>query len=159
MKYSVGCGVAFHLVGGGREGGGIDYNEGVARATIIQRRRVAHAWLIGALLIVVAMAATLELTAGRGPRTARTAFEAAAVVLILVVMAVREIRAGRRMAMLVRSDWRRCLYCFFDLHGLKYQGTCPECGEAYDAERVRRVWRDGMRPETKGRAEGIAEAD
>ncbi len=64
-------------------------------------------------------------------------------------------RAKRRwIASMERDDWRRCPYCFFNLRGLDERGRCPECGEAYQIERVRELWREGMRSKGKERVEG-----
>jgi hypothetical protein len=55
--------------------------------------------------------------------------------LVVPIMLTRRLRAR-----LAESDWRRCLHCFFDLRGLPAHGMCPECGEAYEIDKVREEW-------------------
>jgi hypothetical protein len=131
----------------------------VVRRTIIQRRRMGH-WALALGIptaICVLMIASWEW--GRGVRGPIDYAAGALVIGIVTIMVVRELRAGKRLAILIRSDWSRCLYCFFDLRGLTHKGDCPECGQRYEIERVRRTWRQGMRAEAKGRGERMAEAD
>jgi hypothetical protein len=51
-------------------------------------------------------------------------------------------QAKRLLDHLAACDWRCCYYCKFDLRGLPDSGKCPECGEPYAIEDVRRRWKD-----------------
>ena len=55
-------------------------------------------------------------------------------------------RFRRRARVLAACDWRQCRWCRFDLRGLADTGRCPECGEEYDIEEVRKWWKDMMAP-------------
>lgn len=46
----------------------------------------------------------------------------------------------KRKELVLRTDFRVCARCEHDLSGLDDQGRCPECGEKYDREGLRRFW-------------------
>lgn len=72
-------------------------------------------------------------------------WDVAAIVLIAGIVASRVFDAGRAKRtrdMLAACDYRCCLSCKFDLRGLPESGKCPECGEQYEIEDVRKWWKD-----------------
>ncbi len=59
--------------------------------------------------------------------------------LILLVMLTKRIK--KRLESKVRAfDYKLCLQCGFPLVGLPGQHTCPECGQAYEVDQLRREW-------------------
>ncbi|MFZ4573258.1 MAG: hypothetical protein ACOYN0_02605 [Phycisphaerales bacterium] len=38
------------------------------------------------------------------------------------------------------ANWKICPVCEYDLSPLEDKGMCPECGDAYDVEELRRIW-------------------
>jgi len=39
-----------------------------------------------------------------------------------------------------RSDGQACESCLYDLRGLAPEGSCPECGIAYNLENLKHIW-------------------
>ena len=47
----------------------------------------------------------------------------------------------RELKLLRGMRFRRCLVCRYDLSASPEQGTCPECGVAYEGTMLERSWR------------------
>jgi len=61
------------------------------------------------------------------------------VILVMSLIAHSRLRAVVRAARSV--DWSMCEGCGYDLRGLPEGHNCPECGEQYDLDRTRALWR------------------
>lgn len=46
----------------------------------------------------------------------------------------------RDLDQLRKEEYRVCLHCRFDLKDLSDSGVCPECGNAYEPDQLRRSW-------------------
>lgn len=46
----------------------------------------------------------------------------------------------RYRAFLKNHDWQVCMQCGYILEHLSSNQKCPECGEAYDSETIRKYW-------------------
>lgn len=69
-------------------------------------------------------------------------------VLVFTVLLVR--RSGSHFTRMIRlraHGYRACPECGYDLRESAAEGTCPECGVAYDAASLRTRWERGARVE------------
>ncbi len=111
-----------------------------------KRRSIPERWPYEQMFAVagtfaVAMGVIAVIRWGRAPAWAQGA--AIAVTVLMIGLGLyASWRRQRKLRTLIECDWRRCLYCFFDLRGLEDRGTCPECGEKYIVREVREAWKD-----------------
>lgn len=61
------------------------------------------------------------------------------VLLVLSVLLMQANRASIRL--LERHSWVICLHCRYPLDSLDADGTCPECGSAYNRGDIAERWR------------------
>ena len=114
------------------------------RRTIPERRR--YLW-VAAYVLPLVIGAILVVLLSRDWQP-EWRFMAFGLVLVPTVYRLHTIWVERRrLRELTTCDWRRCLYCFFDLRGLPEHGTCPECGERYIIREVREEWKDAVAAE------------
>lgn len=108
-------------------------------------RRLTLWWVMPPAAVVVAMA-WFQWAGGVSliQRTHRLGW----LVFVLVISLAPALVTGAVVVMKTRrikrayaaSDGCLCTGCTHDLRGLGEQGTCPECGRAFDVERDRLGW-------------------
>lgn len=95
----------------------------------------------GSLLACAGMG--LHLSGGEWELIALVAAFTAGVLLLTGIVLV--VRARYRLAVRLEAEDRRlCLGCHYPLPADVAEGTCPECGRAYNLELVRRLWGDWL---------------
>jgi hypothetical protein len=64
-------------------------------------------------------------------------------------------RVRRLRRALFASRFRLCTHCGYDVSTLSLAGTCPECGQPYDAARDVAIWAQQGAPYTEPRPPGF----
>lgn len=105
------------------------------------RRAPAHRltvwWVIGTLAANAALIAAISLGwAGVIPR--RAWYFGAFLVAAGLMGSVGYVAARESRRILQKHGWLLCLRCCYPLD--ERVSRCPECGQAFDARQVRRIW-------------------
>ncbi len=104
----------------------------------------ALAWLV--------LGKRLGLTGGGGYRLVPIAL---ALTPIVVLLPFWHWRVRRLRRALFASRFRLCMHCGYDVSTLYHAGTCPECGQPYDAARDVAIWARQGAPYSEPRPPGF----
>jgi hypothetical protein len=98
-------------------------------------------WWVSVVLMVMFLMWPLVALSVLGPGVGIALLMGPAAVVIFTSVSLQYWLARRSRSEVLAADFCICLECRYPLGALPPQGICPECGEAYDHDKVRQCWR------------------